>query len=294
MQQTSCGREKLTILCQMAKLLDTALDMLQGKQSLHFTALGAINRIIDVCIVHKVYHPWQLEDSGGGGEVEDRGGGAKISQPPPGGSTAEPGCPLSPNVPSSTSSPWCAFEDFNIHDSPTTFHRGSSRNSSHKDQHSKEKNSSRIPSVKCKFPSHGNPDGGSNKDRPAPEGHTDLAEGHVGSESADRTPLEVLMTFDPGQVMNILHNSITMHKRIMGTRHKCTPSVRWRHCTHHCLQILSARVLTVMCHGNSVQHKVVNDGHIKTLVDSLDPNHDPVSTKYQLYWTLIGSFKKYF
>ena len=26
-----------------------------------------------------------------------------------------------------------------------------------------------------------------------------------------------------------------------------------------------------------MQHRVVQDGHIKSLVDSLDPNHDPVS-----------------
>ncbi|CAL1528799.1 unnamed protein product, partial [Lymnaea stagnalis] len=66
-----------------------------------------------------------------------------------------------------------------------------------------------------------------------------------------------------------------MHKRIIGTRHKCTPSVRQRHCTHHCLQILSARVLTLMCHSAHVQHKLVTRGHLKMLVEALDPNHDP-------------------
>ena len=29
--------------------------------------------------------------------------------------------------------------------------------------------------------------------------------------------------------------------------------------------------------SGNVQHRVVQDGHIKSLIDSLDPNHDPVS-----------------
>lgn len=94
----------------------------------------------------------------------------------------------------------------------------------------------------------------------------------------NRTPMEILSTNDPSQILSVLHNNITMHKRIMGARSKCTPSTRWRHCTHHCLQILSARILTVMCHGPRVQQKIVLDGHLKTLVEALDPNHDPVST----------------
>ena len=91
-----------------------------------------------------------------------------------------------------------------------------------------------------------------------------------------RTPLDILSCCDPSQILSILHNNITMHKRIIGTRQKCTPSSRLRDCTHHCLQIMSARVLAVMCHGPSVQHKLVTDGHAKTLVEALDPNHDPV------------------
>ncbi|KAJ8317110.1 hypothetical protein KUTeg_005014 [Tegillarca granosa] len=66
-----------------------------------------------------------------------------------------------------------------------------------------------------------------------------------------------------------------MHKRIIGTRQKCTPSTRWQHCTHHCLQILSARILAVMVHGSQCQYRIIVDGHIKTLVEALDPNHDP-------------------
>ncbi|GFR82896.1 1-phosphatidylinositol-4,5-bisphosphate phosphodiesterase epsilon-1 [Elysia marginata] len=102
--------------------------------------------------------------------------------------------------------------------------------------------------------------------------------GRTGGNSAGavaRTPLEILLSLDPSQIVSCLHNNITMHKRIIGTRHKCTPSVRQRHCTHHCLQIMSARVLTIMCHSAHVQHKLVTRGHLKMLVEALDPNHDP-------------------
>ena len=98
-----------------------------------------------------------------------------------------------------------------------------------------------------------------------------------------RTPLDILSYCDPSQILSILHNNITMHKRIIGTRQKCTPSTRLRECTHHCLQIMSARILTVMCHGPSVQHKLVCDGHAKTLVEALDPNHDPVRSQREIF-----------
>ena len=93
----------------------------------------------------------------------------------------------------------------------------------------------------------------------------------------NRTPLEIVTNADPSQILNVLHNNITMHKRNTGTRQKCSPSTRRRQCIHHCLQILSARILVVMCHGTNVQHRVVADGHVKTLVEALDPNNDPVS-----------------
>lgn len=108
--------------------------------------------------------------------------------------------------------------------------------------------------------------------------HTDEEDSRTTAVFINRTPLEILMCLDPSLVLTVLQNSISMHKVIIGNRQKCTPSVRWRHCTHHCLQILSARVLTVMCHGSHVQSKLVTDGHVKTMVDALDPNHDPVSS----------------
>ena len=110
----------------------------------------------------------------------------------------------------------------------------------------------------------------------AHEPHPEEEEGKATAVIVNRTPLEILTSLDPSHVIAVLHNNITMQKRNTGSRQKCTPSVRWRHCTHHCLQILSSRILTVMSHGAHVQKKMVSDGHIRTLVEALDPNHDPV------------------
>ena len=103
----------------------------------------------------------------------------------------------------------------------------------------------------------------------------------ISCDNLEVTPLEVLNNCDPGLILGILHGAIATQKKLMGTRHKCTPSVRLRHCSHHCLQILSARVFTVICRSSGVQQKVMSeDGHIPILVEALDPNHDPVRIRF--------------
>ncbi|XP_054933839.1 uncharacterized protein [Dermacentor andersoni] len=73
----------------------------------------------------------------------------------------------------------------------------------------------------------------------------------------------------------MLNNAITLHKRVVGTRHHCTPSHRWRHCSYHCLQILSARAVLFMSQNTDVQNKLVEEAHLKILVNALDSTHDP-------------------
>ncbi|XP_077501808.1 uncharacterized protein LOC144112865 isoform X2 [Amblyomma americanum] len=76
-------------------------------------------------------------------------------------------------------------------------------------------------------------------------------------------------------LLNMLNNAITLHKRVVGTRHHCTPSHRWRHCSYHCLQILSARAVLFMSQNTEVQNKLVEEAHLKILVNALDSTHDP-------------------
>jgi hypothetical protein len=94
------------------------------------------------------------------------------------------------------------------------------------------------------------------------------------------TPLGVLSQRDPAVLLGVMNEALARHKALTGgatARHRCSPSVRSRYCAAHCVQILSARVFAVMCHDQGLQRQVVDGGHIRTLVDSLDPNHDPVS-----------------
>lgn len=93
--------------------------------------------------------------------------------------------------------------------------------------------------------------------------------------------LEHLYELDPGVMINVLHNGITMQKRTLCFRSRCCPSVRIKACAVHCSQLFSARILAVMCHSPVVQQRLVADGHLRTLVDALDPNHDPVRAETQ-------------
>ncbi|XP_023235323.1 uncharacterized protein LOC111634715 isoform X2 [Centruroides sculpturatus] len=76
-------------------------------------------------------------------------------------------------------------------------------------------------------------------------------------------------------MLNILNNAITLHKRVVGTRQHCTPSHRWRHCSYHCLQVLSARSLLYISQSEDGQKKLMQDGHLRILVAALDSTHDP-------------------
>lgn len=237
--------------------MTTALELLRGGQSLHFTALSIINRVIDICIVHKNHEVSSREFLHSTDCIPLSGGG--ISGP----ETVSPQH-KSPKNKASSSSPK---------------HRGGPGH--HEDTASSANNTTntfqRISSVHFRKNFGGHSDGGSHTEKSDDAENTENANASSCGPGVLKTPLEFLTTSDPSQILSVLHNSITMHKRIIGTRQKCTPSTRSRFCTHHCLQILSARILVVMSHGLEVQYRIVAGGHIKTLVEALDPNHDPVS-----------------
>ncbi|XP_021351592.1 uncharacterized protein LOC110449213 [Mizuhopecten yessoensis] len=260
LQRIDCFEEKFKIFLLLTKLMTTALELLRGGQSLHFTALSIINRIIDICIVHKNHEVSSTEFLQSTDCIPLQ----------PGGAASQEGVSpqlKSPKHKTSNSSPkqrggstQCAH---NHHDDSAT----SANNSSNTFQ--------RISSVHFRKNFGGHSDGGGHSEKTDDSENTDNANANSCGSNVLKTPLEFLTTCDPSQILSVLHNSITMHKRIIGTRQKCTPSTRSRFCTHHCLQILSARILVVMCHGLQVQYRIVGGGHIKTLVEALDPNHDP-------------------
>uniref|UniRef100_A0A8D9BY52 Phosphoinositide phospholipase C n=2 Tax=Cacopsylla melanoneura TaxID=428564 RepID=A0A8D9BY52_9HEMI len=94
-------------------------------------------------------------------------------------------------------------------------------------------------------------------------------------ENTEQSILDVLSSVHALSVLNILHNSITLYKRVIGSRQQCTPSNRWRHCSYHCLQILAARVLLFMVENMSVQDQLSQEPQLKILCAALDSTHDP-------------------
>ncbi|XP_026688057.1 uncharacterized protein LOC113472487, partial [Diaphorina citri] len=94
-------------------------------------------------------------------------------------------------------------------------------------------------------------------------------------ENTEQSILDVLSSVHALSVLNILHNSITLYKRVIGSRQQCTPSNRWRHCSYHCLQILAARVLLFMVENSSVQDQLSQEPQLKILCAALDSTHDP-------------------
>ena len=374
--QDASHETKHSILLELSKLLHASLELMRGKQSLHFTALSTVNRIMDICIVNKNYefgssppHHRGVEpnaDSSQANYSGDRHESSVFAQPsssssaPPGaggggggggagagfsfskGSTnasfkgslstggggggvesgasyvrfhshahphtglnsrlagssdnysastymgvsstlgsASPCSPLSGSIPPSSQS--CGGAAFGFSSASTSQPQQSSSSTI---TYSSTLN--RISSLHKRRTSQASHDHQQQQQQQQQQGAVGAAEeDEFGRSSGEagalaKTPLEILLSLDPSQIVSCLHNNITMHKRIIGTRHKCTPSVRQRHCTHHCLQILSARVLTIMCHSAHVQHKLVTRGHLKMLVEALDPNHDPVSIKSQI------------
>lgn len=318
MQCSRSNEEKHSIFLELTKLLGITFDLLRGKQSLHFTALSTVNRILDLCIYHRNYESGSLtlstenvaacpnsiqepgttgsggEGGGGGGGsgggssgvgvgghggVAGTGGGSGVgglgggvgcvgvggggsgSGGGSGGGSGSGSGGGGGGGGSSTGSGVCG-RGITLR-KETVAPKTSFDDSAHL--------SRKLSSTSKKFV---------NKDPSYSDRFQDDDDVRPPAMPLNRTPLEIVTNADPSQILNVLHNNITMHKRIIGTRQKCSPSTRRRQCTHHCLQILSARILVVMCHGTNVQHRVVADGHVKTLVEALDPNNDPVSNLF--------------
>lgn len=329
LQAATSLEAKHSIFLELSKLLSGAFELLKGKQSMHFTALGILNRIIDMCIVHRNYETGSVARgteastpttvfsasshfspssassaaAAGAGSAGGVGGGGVGGAP----DTRPGAAPKRKDRDKATMPSDSGGVGEAAHSYPYTKLHGRLEGGgvgedapAHPQQPLLQRTQSsclgRIPSLGRRRTSvavsHNDAQGDGHKgEEESSDGGKGGASGYVngvGSVCVNRTPLEILLCIDPGQIMSVLHNSITMHKRIIGTRQKCTPGVRWRHCTHHCLQILSARVLTVMCHSVHVQHKIVSAGHLKPLVEALDPNHDPVSCPCLSFW--LGSW----
>lgn len=57
------------MFCQMTSLLESSFDLLKGRQCLHYAALNAINKILDLCFAFNAYEHFDARFREGAAEV---------------------------------------------------------------------------------------------------------------------------------------------------------------------------------------------------------------------------------
>ena len=78
-----------------------------------------------------------------------------------------------------------------------------------------------------------------------------------------------------GTVLSLILNAITLQRRVVGTRTRCTPSQRMRQCSYHCLQILSGRVLLFLAQTTHSRDQLIQEAQLRMLIEALDYTLDP-------------------
>ena len=78
-----------------------------------------------------------------------------------------------------------------------------------------------------------------------------------------------------GTVLSLILNAITLQRRVVGTRTRCTPSLRIRRCSYHCLQILGARLLLFLAQTTHYRDQLVQEAQLRMVVEALDYTLDP-------------------
>lgn len=86
-----------------------------------------------------------------------------------------------------------------------------------------------------------------------------------------------------GTVLSLVLNAITLHRRVVvgqhqhqSSRFRCTPSLRIRQCSYHCLQILSARLLLYMAGSSALSRdQLMKEAQLRMMVEALDYTLDP-------------------
>ncbi|XP_076367321.1 uncharacterized protein LOC143255479 [Tachypleus tridentatus] len=235
------------LILYLCLILRVAVSCLRGGQSLQFTALLTINKVVDVCILYGVLlHKVPARSKNSRSLVkslhsssfkENSSHSSRITQ------QHEESIPKG-----------FLLENKNIHDAEA---KKESLGKEGVQAMRRWPNSWKTPQKEP--PSKGSPETENPSDKP-PEENSVL--GILNYEGIDL-------------LLNVLNNAITLYKRVVGTRLQCTPSRRWRHCSYHCLQIMSARILLYMCQSEEVQERLTEDGHLKILIASLDSTNDP-------------------
>jgi hypothetical protein len=97
-------------------------------------------------------------------------------------------------------------------------------------------------------------------------------------------PFSLLYQIEPSQLLRLMRTRLDAHRREFNNRPKCVPSTRSPLCTHHCVVILAARILTILCQDHTFQMKFINTKeNLAIIIDMLNINNDPVRRKKKFF-----------
>ena len=96
-------------------------------------------------------------------------------------------------------------------------------------------------------------------------------------------PFSLLYQIEPIHLLRLMRTRLDAHRKEFNNRPKCVPSTRSPLCTHHCVVILAARLLTILCQDQAFQSRFIGTKeNLAIIVDMLNINNDPVSNRYKL------------
>ncbi len=91
-------------------------------------------------------------------------------------------------------------------------------------------------------------------------------------------PFSLLYQIEPIHLLRLMRTRLDTHRKEFNNRPKCVPSTRSPLCTHHCVVILAARLLTILCQDHTFQLRFIGTKeNLAIIVDMLNINNDPVN-----------------
>lgn len=91
-------------------------------------------------------------------------------------------------------------------------------------------------------------------------------------------PFSLLYQIEPIHLLRLMRTRLDAHRREFNNRPKCVPSTRSPLCTHHCVVILAARILTILCQDHTFQMRFISTKeNLAIIIDMLNINNDPVN-----------------
>ena len=89
-------------------------------------------------------------------------------------------------------------------------------------------------------------------------------------------PFSLLYQIEPIHLLRLMRTRLDGHRTEFNNRPKCVPSTRSPLCTHHCVVILAARLLTILCQDQTFQLRFIGTKeNLAIIVDMLNINNDP-------------------